>query len=364
VVVHIEQTRLHPEISAADLARAKPVRVLPESSAPQLPPGWDQAPAARTPARTANPRRLPAAVRRTVAASEAPAGSLDNFRILSFNHPSSKAKSPSTSSRRTISAEALSELSDLTESEQSDEELSDGPSTPYSSPSPRDAAEIATPVYRMTAEHFQLPVDFSSSKMQFGEMDVKTESSLTESALTWTWDHLTATNMTDHTKTMFTDSLAQELSMDSLFDNYDYDMFGQVERALPELIPGFGTTADLFGWDLVNDKLSLNTMAGAGLCIPDDVYYNPAAPSPKYSDFSTTVYDEEELSPAPVISALPSETFVFLPADYSMSPMLSPAQADSFDELFFNSIDSSCWNQLAAVDWEELSSQLEFQASS
>jgi len=355
VVVHIDQTRLHPEVSAADLARAKPVRVLPESSAPQLPPGWDQTPAARTPPRTANPRRLPAAVRRTVAASEAPAGSLDNFRILSFNH-SSKAQSQSTSSRRTSSNEALSELSDLTESEQSDEELSDGPSTPYSSPSPRDAAEIATPVYRMTAEHFQLPVDFSSSKKQFGEMDVKTESSLT-----WTWDQLTATNMTDHTKTLFTDSSVQDLSMGALFDNYDYDMFGQVERAMPELVPGFETTTDLFGWDLGNDKSSLDTMAGAGLYIPDDVYYNPVAPSPKYTDFSTTTTVYED-SPAPVISALPAETFVFLPADYSMSPISSPA-ADSFDELFFNSIDSSCWSQLSSsIDWEELSSQ--FQASS
>lgn len=339
---------MHPDISPADLAKAKPVRVLPESSAPQLPPGWDQAPVASAPPRTANPRRLPAAVRRTVAASDAPAGSLDNFRILDFNH-SSKAKYPSNS-RDTGSNEGRSEISDPTESEHSDEELSDGPSTPYSSPSP-DATEIVTPVYRMTTEHIQLPVDFSSSKMHFafGEMDMKAE------PLTWAWDQLTAANTTDYIKPIFTDDApAQDLFVGSLFENYDYDMFGQVERVIPELVPGFETTAELFGWDLSGSDKSFfpGTMAGSlsasGLSIPDDVFYNPA-PSPKLSDFSITYED----SPSPVISASQGETCIFSPADYSMT-----SSVDSLDELFFNSFDSSSWNQLSSVDWEEF---LQFQ---
>jgi hypothetical protein len=338
---------MHPDISPADLANAKPVRVLPESSAPQLPLGWDQAPVASAPPRTANPRRLPAAVRRTVAASDAPAGSLDNFRILDFNH-SSKAKYPSNS-RDTRSTEVRSEIS---ESEHSDEELSDGPSTPYSSPSP-DATEIVTPVYHMTTEYIQLPVDFSSSKMQFafGEMDVKAE------PLTWTWDQLTAASATDYTKAIFTDDApAQDVFVGSLFENYDYDMFGQgqVERPVPELIPGFETTAELFGWDLGSDKsFCPGTMAGtaSGLSIPDDVHYNPA-PSPKLSDFAIAYED----SPSPVISASQGETFIFSPADYSMA-----SSGDALDELFFNSFDSGSWNQLSSADWEELS---QFQASS
>ena len=339
---------MHPDISPADLAKAKPVRVLPESSAPQLPLGWDQVPAASTPPRTANPRRLPAAVRRTVAASDAPAGSLDNFRILDFNH-SSKANYPSNS-RDTRSNEARSEISELTESEHSDDELSDGPSTPYSSPSPH-TTEIVTPVYHMTTEYIQLPVDFSSPKMQFafGEMDVKAE------PLTWTWDQLTAANATDYTKAIFTDDApTQNLFVGSLFENYDYDMFGQVERPMPELMPGFETTAELFGWDLGSDRsLCPSTMAGntSGLSIPDDVYYNPA-PSPKLSDFAIAYED----SPSPVISTSQGETFIFSPADYSIT-----SSDDALDELFFNSLDSSSWNQMSSVDWEELS---QFQASS
>ena len=332
---------MHPDISPADLAKAKPVRVLPESSAPQLPPGWDQAPSPSAPARTtANPRRLPAAVRRTVAASEAPAGSLDNFRILSFNH-SSKAQYQSNS-RGTRSNEGRSEIYDLSESEHSDEEHSDGPSTPYSSPSP-DATEIVTPVYHMTAEHIQLPVDFSSSKMQFGEMEMKCE------PLTWTWDQLTAVNTTDYTKSIFTDEVQHDFDMGPLFENYDYDMFGQVERTLPELVPGFETT-DLFGWDLTDDKFFPGTMACGGLSIPDDVYYN-SAPSPKLNDFSIAYED----SPS-VISASQGEAFTFSPADY-----LTTSSVDSLDEFFFNPVDSSSWNQLSSVDWEELS---QFQASS
>jgi hypothetical protein len=262
---------------------------------------------------------------------------LDNFRILDFNH-SSKTKYQSKRSPK-----ARSEISDLTESEQSDEEHSDGPSTPSSSPPP-DVAEIVTPVYHMTTEQIQFPFDFSS-KMQCGEMDMKVE------PLTWTWDQLTAANTTDYTRAVFTDEVPDDFDMGPLFENYDYDMFGKVERPIPELIPGFETTTDLFGWDLTSDKFSPGTMAGGGLSIPEDVYYNPAPPSPKFSDFSITYED----SPSPVISASQGETFVFSPADYLTTPSF-----DSLDE-FFNSVDSSSWNQLSSVDWEELS---QFQASS
>ncbi|KIM43443.1 hypothetical protein M413DRAFT_9506 [Hebeloma cylindrosporum] len=351
VVVHIEQTRMHPDVSADDLAKAKPVRVLPESSAPQLPLGWDKAPVASAPVRpTANPRRLPATVRRTVAASEAPVGSLENFRILNLNFES-KPKYQRVS-RRSRSTEAPSQLC---ESESSDEELSNGPSTPSASPSPSDGAEIVTPVYHMTAEEIQFPDDFFS-KTQFGEMDVKPAVSLT-----WTWDQLIAANVTDYTKPIFAGAEVPTAQQEPAVD---FDMFGQVERPLPELIPGYETTDDLFGWDLTYDKLfpastiTTATMAtGSDLSLPEDtIFYNlSAAPSPKFNnDLSMTGFED---SPSPVISAAPVESFDFSPADYSMAA----SGVDSFDaELFLDSVDWSSWSP-TSVDWEELA---QFQASS
>jgi hypothetical protein len=245
---------------------------------------------------------------------------LDNFRILTFAR-SSQAYSPSPP-RFTRSNETQSILTELSESdESSDEEHSNGPSTPTLGPSPL--------VYHMTTDQVQLPIDFSSSKMLLGETSLKA------SPLTWTWDQLTAANVTDHTKTIFTDSpTTLDFDLSPLLETYDYDLFGKVDRE-GGLVPGF-EAIDLSGWNLDDEMYIPGTMAGSGLSIPDDVCYNSPPSSPKFGDFLTM----DQGPPSPVIDAS------------SPSPLPS---ADSVDEIFLNSIDSNSWNELPAVNWEEVS---------